>query len=110
MGLSDPCTDYTNNYYSQTWKCNKQPYDVSQKIHKGLTQWAIVLLGPNILKTIDKHENKTKTLRYNTKNLQEINPIVLCVPWAYTNLDNYKIEKLEETPWRRSIYWWRQVQ
>ena len=31
MGLSAPWGDYKNNY-SQTLKCNRQPYSVTQKI------------------------------------------------------------------------------
>ena len=45
-------------FSSQKWKCNKQPYDVTQKCYKGLTQWAFVLLGTTIKQiSINKHDN-----------------------------------------------------
>ena len=31
MVLSAPWPDYRKNNYSQTWKCNKQPYNLTQK-------------------------------------------------------------------------------
>ena len=39
MDISDLWANYKTNNYSQTWKCNKQPHDITQNIYKGLTQW-----------------------------------------------------------------------
>ena len=38
---------------------------------------------------------KQTTLRYNTKHLQAINPMVLCAPWEKTYPHNFKLEELE---------------
>ena len=35
MGLSASLADYKTNNYSQTWKCNKQLYDITHKIFQG---------------------------------------------------------------------------
>ena len=65
MGLSSHCGDYKNkNNFSRTWKCNKQPYYLTQINCKGLTQWFFVHLGPTIKqKIVHKHKNKTNNLK-----------------------------------------------
>ena len=49
-------------------------------------------------------------LKYDTKKLQAINPMVLLVSWENTYLHNCKLEELKEPPLRQSMYLWQQVQ
>ena len=44
-----------------------------------------------------------KSFRSLTKCLLGINPMGICVPWAYTYLQNFKLEELEELPWSQSM-------
>ena len=52
MGLSATWDNYKANNYSQKWECNKQTYDVTQGICKGLDQLSFVPLEPNIKKQL----------------------------------------------------------
>ena len=56
MDLGAPRKTIKTNSYYQTWKLNKQPYDVTQKYYKGLNQWSFVTLGTNI-----KRNNSSQT-------------------------------------------------
>ena len=58
MGIIAHWDDKKKNNYLQTWKCNKKPYDVTQKNFKELIQLAFFSLGLTIKQTIiHKHEN-----------------------------------------------------
>ena len=41
MGISAPWADYKNNLFIIKLKTKKQPYDITQKNCKRLTQWAL---------------------------------------------------------------------
>ena len=63
MGINAPWVDYLKNIYSQTWKYNKQPHDLTQKMQE-VNPMGLCSPWDSYLKTIiHKHENKINKLK-----------------------------------------------
>ena len=60
MVLSDPWPNYRHKQFFTNIKLNKQPYYLTQKVKRGLTQWALVPLGSTIKINLHRQYNVTK--------------------------------------------------